>query len=92
MFKAGKQSEIESVMYAVLESIRLCAYLLSPIVPNLSNDIYDQLGFTIDFNALPQKESQANFAKHSQWGELTANQNLNKARPVFTQLELSSEL
>ncbi len=92
LFKAGKQSEIESVMYAVLESIRLCAYLLSPIVPNLSNDIYDQLGFTIDFNALPQKESQAIFAKHSQWGELTANQNLNKARPVFTQLELSSEL
>ena len=92
LFKEGKQAEIERVLYAVLESVRLCAYLLSPIVPNLSNDIYEQLGWEIDFNSLDKDNSAAIFAQHSDWGRLRANQNLNKARPIFTQLELSSEL
>lgn len=89
LFKENKQEEIERVLYAVLESIRLSAYLLSPIVPNLSNDIYQQLGFDLDFNNTQINTSEM-FARHSQWGQLKANQNLNKARPVFSQLELSS--
>jgi len=40
-------------VYAVLESVRLAAYLLS-IIPNVSNDIYQQLGFAIDFNETTQ--------------------------------------
>jgi methionyl-tRNA synthetase len=92
LYKEGKQTEIEQVLYAVLESIRLCAYLLSPIVPSLSNDIYLQLGFDFDFNQKTQINSVELFARHAQWGRLTANQNLNKARPVFAQLELSSEV
>lgn len=90
LFKAGKQAEIEFILYAVLESIRLSAYLLSPIIPNLSNDIYHQLGFDLDFNENNQINDSAIFAEHSQWGQLTANLNLNKARPIFSQLELSS--
>ena len=90
LFKENKQEEIERVLYAVLESIRLSAYLLSPIVPNLSNDIYQQLGFDLDFNNNTHNTSEI-FARHSQWGQLRANQNLNKARPVFSQLELSKE-
>lgn len=87
LFKEGKQTEIEQVLYAVLESIRLAAYLLSPIVPNLSSDIYQQLGFELNFNH-NQINSSDIFANHAQWGRLTANKNLNKARPVFLQLEL----
>ncbi len=90
LFKEGKQEEIEHVLYAVLESIRLAAYLLSPIVPNLSNAIYQQLGFSCNFNELTQLSAAPVFAQHSRWGHLPANLNLNKARPVFTQLELSS--
>ena len=90
LFKEGKQEPIEQVLYAVLESIRLSAYLLSPIVPNISNDIYQQLGFELDFNNKTQINSSDIFARHSQWGQLTANQNLNKARPIFAQLELRS--
>ncbi len=90
LFKQGKQGEIEFILYAVLESIRLSAYFLSPIIPNLSNDIYQQLGFDLDFNNKNQISQPAIFTEHSQWGQLRANQNLNKARPIFSQLELSS--
>ena len=52
--------------------------------------MYQQLGFSCDFNKLNQLSSNFAFAQHSRWGDLPANLNLNKARPVFTQLELSS--
>jgi len=48
LYKQGQQ--VEQVLYAVLESVRLVAYLLSPIIPNVSSDIYKQLGFPTDFN------------------------------------------
>ncbi|WP_036481760.1 methionine--tRNA ligase [Myxosarcina sp. GI1] len=89
LFKQGKQAEVEQILYAVLESVRLTAYLLSPVIPNLSNSIYQQLGFTGDFNRIDEgDEKQLEFALHSQWGKLAANQNLGKASPIFAKLEL----
>lgn len=91
LFKKGEEKEVQRVLYAVLESVRLSAYLLSPIIPNLSSDIYQQLGFIWDFNNKTQNLEPALFSQHSQWGKLTANQNLGKARPIFSRLELPSE-
>ena len=92
LFKQGKQNEVELVLYAVLESVRLSAYLLSPIIPNLSNDIYQQLGFDLDFNNKTQIKQPNIFEQHSQWGELSANSNLGKARPIFAKIELPKEI
>ena len=50
LFKQDKHSELAQVLYSVLESARLSAYLLSPIVPKISTDIYQQLGLNIDFD------------------------------------------
>ena len=72
----------------VLESVRLSAYLLSPIIPNLSNAIYQQLGFVIDFNELMQFSEIAPFSQHSSWGGLPANQTLSQPQPIFVRLEL----
>ncbi|MGL5806610.1 MAG: methionine--tRNA ligase [Xenococcaceae cyanobacterium] len=90
LFKSGKQSEVEKVLYSVLESIRLSAYLLSPIIPNLSNDIYQQLGFSVDFNNKNSLTQTAPYLKHACWGDLPTNKNLTKGRPVFSKLELTS--
>ncbi len=89
LFKQGKQSEIEETLYAVLESVRLSAYLLSPIIPNLSSDIYQQLGFNFDFNKKNEINQSSLFILHCQWGEIPPQQNLNKARPLFARIELS---
>jgi methionyl-tRNA synthetase len=91
LFKAGKQNEVEQILYSVLESIRLSAYLLSPIVPNLSIDIYQQLGFSGEFNNKTFVKEADLWDKHSQWGHLKANQNLDKAKPIFGRLELPSD-
>jgi len=86
LYKQGNQQAVEQVIYTVLESVRLAAYLLSPIIPNISNAIYQQLGFSIDFTH--QQTESAPFAIHATWGILTPGQTLGDPRPVFQRLEL----
>jgi len=91
LYKQGKQGEVEEVLYCVLESIRLSAYLLSPVIPNLSNAIYQQLGFIIDFNDKNLINQLNNSEQHTQWGILRVNQNLSKPQPIFSRIELPSQ-
>lgn len=88
LYKQGQQQNVEQVLYAVLESVRLAAYLLSPIIPNVSSDIYQQLGFAINFNDKTQISITAPFTTHANWGILSVNQKLGEPRPVFQRLEL----
>lgn len=88
LYKQKKQAEVEEILYSVLESVRLSAYLLAPIVPNLSNAVYHQLGFGIDFNNKNLVNSCELFQNHSQWGILPPGQLLGQSRPIFPQLEL----
>ena len=91
LFKEGKQAEVEQILYGVLESVRLAAYLLAPIIPNLSSKIYEQLGFSVDFNQSDRLNQVIPFTHHSQWGKLAVNQNLSKPQPIFAKLDLPSE-
>ena len=88
LYKQGQQQEVETVLYAVLESVRLAAYLLSPIIPNISTEIYKQLGFAIDFNNKTDISIAAPFHIHATWGILSEKQHLGDPRPVFQRLEL----
>ncbi|BAZ29410.1 methionyl-tRNA synthetase [Cylindrospermum sp. NIES-4074] len=87
LYKQGKQQEVEAVLYAVLESVRLAAYLLSPIIPNISNDIYLQLGLGINFNDQTESPIVAPFAIHATWGLLSNKQQLGEPRPIFKRIE-----
>jgi methionyl-tRNA synthetase len=87
LYKQGKQEELEVVLYAVLESVRLAAYLLSPIIPNISSDIYQQLGWEINFNDQQETVIVAPFNIHATWGVLSNKQQLGTAKPVFKRIE-----
>ncbi len=86
LYKQGQQEAVEEVLYTVLESVRLAAYLLSPIIPQISSAIYQQLGFSIDFSQMVIDES-VDLAHHGIWGVLPGKQKLEKAKPVFQKLE-----
>ncbi|MUL36752.1 methionine--tRNA ligase [Gloeocapsopsis dulcis] len=88
LYKQGHQQQVEQVLYTVLESIRLAAYLLSPITPNVSSEIYQQLGFAINFNEKTQIAASTPFMTHSQWGLLSVDEKLGTPKPVFQRLEL----
>ncbi|MCP6759767.1 MAG: methionine--tRNA ligase [Fischerella sp. CENA71] len=89
LYKQGQQQATEKVLYSVLESVRLAAYLLSPVIPNISHNIYQQLGFEIDFNNQAQTSITAPFAIHGTWGVLTDKQKLGEPSPVFKRIEPS---
>jgi methionyl-tRNA synthetase len=88
LYKQGKIAEVREVLYSVLESVRLAAYLLSPIIPNISTAIYQQLGFAIDFNDRVAINDAANFKTDIIWGTLPSNQALKKPEPVFKRIEV----
>ncbi|MGF1515093.1 MAG: methionine--tRNA ligase [Elainellaceae cyanobacterium] len=85
LYKQGRQDQVEQVLYSVLETVRLAAYLLSPIIPHLSNQIYKQLGFSVDFDRPSAYE--AALSGHAVWGLLPANQPLGEASPIFQKLD-----
>ena len=89
LFKQERQTEVEQILYAVLESVRLSAYLLSPVIPATSSKIYQQLGFDWDFNS--DTDRIGDFQIHSKWGQPFASKTLDRASPVFSKLELPPE-
>jgi methionyl-tRNA synthetase len=88
LYKIGQTQTLEQVLYAVLESVRLAAYLLSPIIPDISSEIYQQLGFGINFNQQIESSTAAPFAIHSTWGILSNKQKLGTPKPIFQRIEL----
>jgi methionyl-tRNA synthetase len=97
LFKQERHQELAQVLYSVLESIRLSAYLLSPIVPKISTDIYRQLGLDLDFDLLcgngnnasaPEATIPHDWKSQIEWGILTAPHQLGEPSPIFTKLEL----
>ncbi|MEW5860491.1 MAG: methionine--tRNA ligase [Cyanobacteriota bacterium] len=87
LYKQGKQEGVEQVLYTVLESVRLAAYLLSPIIPSISTKIYQQLGFLMDFNEKSSMQDSKTYEIYSAWGSLPAHQILGQPKPVFARLE-----
>ena len=87
LYKQGQSSAVRQVLYTVLESVRLAAYLLSPIIPTISTKIYQQLGFSIDFNEKRVINDSAIYTNQGTWGTLPAQQQLSKPTPVFVRLE-----
>jgi methionyl-tRNA synthetase len=86
LYKQGKQVELEQVLYTVLETVRLAAYLLSPVIPNLSNAIYQQLGYTANFND-PAAGRVLPFSEHTKWGVLPGGQILGEPQSIFPRLD-----
>jgi methionyl-tRNA synthetase len=98
LFKQDKHAELAEALYAALESARLAAYLLAPIVPKISTDIYRQLGLAVDFDLIGGNKLVGsdinvsnlaeNYEHHLEWGILKANDLLGEPRPIFAKLEL----
>lgn len=89
LYKQGHLHSVSQVLYSVLESVRLSAYLLSPIIPQISSTIYQQLGYAVDFNDQTLIGKSLSFDAHASWGTLPANQPLGEPEPVFRRLEVA---
>lgn len=83
--QAGETAAVAEILYCVLESVRLLAYVLAPIVPGLSEAIYQQLGYSISFNGSVIDPVLLG-DRQAQWGVLCPGQALAHPQPVFQKL------
>jgi methionyl-tRNA synthetase len=83
LFKAGKAAEVDKLLYSILESVRIAAYLFSPVIPQLSCEIYRQL--CLDFDRLKPPTWD-----HTKWGILKSGIMLEEFKPLFQRIELKN--
>ncbi|MBE9124963.1 MULTISPECIES: class I tRNA ligase family protein [unclassified Coleofasciculus] len=91
-YKQGKQQSVDQVLYTIWESVRLAAYLLSPIIANISTAIYQKLGYPIDIYEKALIKNSATYPTHALWGIFPSKQSLDTPKPVFSRLESSLSL
>ncbi len=84
-YKQGDRPSVERTLYCVLETVRQSAYLLAPIIPGVSTRIYQQLGYSVNFDS--KDATLPKFATHAEWGVLPPGQALGMPEPVFQRLE-----
>jgi methionyl-tRNA synthetase len=80
LFKTGQTARLHTVLYNLLEILRLAAVLVSPLMPQTTPRMLAQLGD-------PQPERAVAFPQEARWGLLPAGQATAKAAPLFPRIE-----
>ncbi|MDO8626383.1 MAG: methionine--tRNA ligase [Candidatus Magasanikbacteria bacterium] len=80
MAKAGKQVEVEDLLYHLAEALRHLAVMIWPVMPETAEKIMTSLG--LDY----AKELGKPIAELQQWVELTVGNNIKKGEALFPRL------
>jgi len=80
LFKEGKIAEGTAVLMTILEAARIVAVMLSPMVPQVSGKVYQQLGFDPSIYARLQWSDTT-------WRDLPAGQPLPEPEGIFKRIE-----
>ncbi len=75
---------LAAVMYNLAESIRIIANLISPFMPDTSEEIYRQIGVTEDV--------EKNWESAKKWGILSPDFKVCKGNPIFPRIDVDAEL
>ena len=79
----ANQGRLETIIYNLLEALRITAVLISPFMPGSARKIMDQLGIA-DVN-------EANFESLRTWGGLKAGNALKRGEALFPRVEFKKE-
>ncbi len=78
--KEGMEEELETMMYALAEGIRIIAQLIYPFMPDTAQKIWEQIGMEGQIADFP-------FEKVSEWGILPAGSHFKVTEPLFPRIE-----
>ncbi len=78
--KAGKRERLGTVLFTLVESIRVIAILLYPFMPKSAEDIWKKIGITQPF------ESQR-FSHAKEWGTVKSGWRIEKGESLFPRYE-----
>ncbi len=78
-----KQACLDAVLYALAESLRIIAILISPVLPKAAHGIFDQLQWKLADSG----RSQRFHLEDAKWGGLPDGHVLGKPTPLFPRIE-----
>ncbi|MDI6816221.1 MAG: methionine--tRNA ligase [Actinomycetota bacterium] len=81
--REGQTERLETVMRTLLETIRIVALHLTPVMPKTAAHIWDQLGQE-GFETL-------SFEDTKNWGGLASGTSVKKAPPLFPRIEIEED-
>lgn len=80
----SKSARLATVMYNLSEAIRIIAVLISPFMPDTSEEIFRQLGITDDSAKL--------WDSAATWGVIPEGFKVSKGKPLFPRIDVEAEL
>ncbi len=79
----GKKARLASVMYNLLETLRICTCLLTPFMPESCERAFAQIG---------ADESVRCWESAAHWGSLPENVSVTKGDTLFPRIDMTKEL
>lgn len=77
------KTKLNSVLYALTETLRLIAILISPVLPKAAHGIFDQLNWKMELSG---KEERF-LLTDAEWGKLPDGHVVGKPVPLFPRIE-----
>jgi methionyl-tRNA synthetase len=81
--KEENKEPIDSLLYGLIESLRIIAILISPVLPKPAHGIFDQLNWKMDLSGKEERFSLAD----AEWGKLPDGHVVGKPVPLFPRIE-----
>jgi methionyl-tRNA synthetase len=87
MARNGEDAAVGRILYQVVESLRVIAILISPVLPKAAHGIFDQLNWKME----PQLSGKQNRFRlnEAEWGRLPDGHVVGKPVPLFPRIEIT---
>ena len=79
----SKKARLATVLYNLLDTVRVCSILLNPVMPNSCPEIWKQIGAA---------EDQTTWEKSGEIGALSKNVTVQKGEVLFPRLDMEKEM
>ena len=83
--KEENSEPLDRLLYALIESLRIIAILISPVLPKAAHGIFDQLNWKMELSGKEERFSLAD----AEWGRLPDGHVVGKPTPLFPRIEAS---
>ena len=80
----NKSAHLSEVLYQVIESLRIIAILISPVLPKAAHGVFDQLNWKMELSGKEERFSLAD----AEWGRLPGGHVVGKPVPLFPRIEI----
>ena len=74
---------LSAILYQLVESMRIIAILISPVLPKAAHGIFDQLNWKMELSGKEERFSLAD----AEWGKLPDGHVVGKPVPLFPRIE-----